>query len=111
MIATDCLWNLKNEIFDICYERGMWVDIRWKCFGDRNKFYINNEDYVISCVNYFASDLDDVKDLLLMYIENMWEDIEPPHNRVAMYIEDIVDMDGWYQVIMGGCLFRDEAGD
>ena len=111
MITTDGLWSLNDCIFDWCHQNGIWIDLRWKCFGDRNKFYTNNEEFTVKCTHYLATNLDDVKDLITMYIESIWEYIEHPNNRMVLYIEDIVDNDSWYDVVMGGFLFRDDAGD
>ena len=47
---------------------------------------------------------------MIDYIEAIWEDEEVWENinrsnyRVAIYVMDIVDMDGWYNVTMGGAI-------
>ena len=42
------------------------------------------------------------------YLDQLWKDSEYPYNTIAVYIQHIVDMGGWYMVVVGGCLFEDD---
>ena len=101
--------ELRDYIFDYCNMKNIIIDLRFACFGDRNKFYTYSKEFSLDCVNYYAKDFEDIKQFFTDYLDVMLENIEVPMNRVALYIEDIVDMDGWYDVIVGGGLFEDDA--
>lgn len=101
--------ELRDYIFDYCDMKNIIIDLRFACFGDRNKFYTYSKEFSLDCVSYYAEDFEDIKQFFTNYLDVMLENIEAPMNRVALYIEDIVDMDGWYDVIVGGGLFEDDA--
>lgn len=101
--------ELQEYIFNYCNEKNMSIDLRFACFGDENKFYMNNKEFSVSCVGYYTEDIRDIKQFFIRYLDHMWEDCKYPINRTALYIKDIVNMDSWYEVIVGGCLFVDDA--
>lgn len=101
--------ELREYIFDYCESKNISIDLRFACFGDVNKFYTNNTEFVLECLAYYAQDNEDIKQFFTNYLDIMWENCKLPFNRIALYIKDIVDMDSWYEVIIGGGLFTDEA--
>lgn len=101
--------ELREYIFDYCESKNISIDLRFACFGDINKFYTNDTEFSLVCTNYYTQDTEDIKQFFANYLDAMWENCEPPFNRIALYIENIVDMDDWYDVIIGGGLFTDEA--
>ena len=101
--------ELRDYIFDYCESKNISIDLRFACFGDMNKFYTNNIEFAVDCVNYDADDFEDIKKFFVHYVDIMWKQCRYPMNRIALYIKDIVDMDGWYEVVVGGGLFTDEA--
>lgn len=106
--------SIEQEIYeyicDLCGEKKIPLEIRWRCFGDPSRFYKDDKEFTIACVEYYASNVEDIKYLMIDYIEAIWEDEEVWENinrsnyRVAIYVMDIVDMDGWYNVTMGGAI-------
>lgn len=101
--------ELQEHIFNYSENKNISIDFRFACFGDRNKFYTCGTEFSLNCVNYYANDFEDIKKFFTDYLDAMLEQLEAPMNRIALYIEDIVDMDGWYDVIVGGGLFEDDA--
>ena len=101
--------ELREYIFDYCESKNISIDLRFACFGDMNKFYINDTEFSLKCVEYYTKDREDIKQFLTYYIDTMCENCKYPYNRIALYIKGIVDMDSWYEVIVGGGLFTDEA--
>lgn len=106
---TDIFIDVQNHIINYTLTNNIPVDLRFACFGDENKFYTNGTDFSLTCVPYFTDDIEDIKEFFTLYLDKMWESCTPPMNRLALYIEDIVDMDSWYEVIVGGGIFIDEA--
>ena len=100
--------KLQEHILTYCQSKDISIDLRFACFGDSNKFYTHDADFALDCVAYYADDFEDIKMFFMHYIDAMWER-RYQMNRIALYIEDIVDMDGWYDVIVGGGLFEDDA--
>lgn len=102
--------ELHEYICDYCISKGISLELRWRCFGDLSGFYINNEMFAIACCEYYASDVEDIKYLMTSYIDAIWEDEETWENisrsnyRIVIYVADIVDMDGWYKVVIGGAI-------
>lgn len=101
--------ELRDYIFDYCDMKNIIIDLRFACFGDRNKFYTYSKEFSLDCVSYYAEDFEDIKQFFTNYLDAMLEKCEAPMNRIALYVKDIVDMDSWYEVIVGGGLFEDEA--
>lgn len=101
--------ELQEHIHNYCDAKNMSIDLRFACFGDKNKFYTNNKEFSVSYCGYYAENIEDIKRFFIHYLDNIWEDCKYPINRTALYIKDIVDMDNWYEVIVGGCLFVDDA--
>lgn len=101
--------ELRDYIFDYCITKDIHIDIRFACFGDTNKFYTYNTEFSLDCVSYYADDFEDIKQFFVTYLDTMLDKSEAPMNRIALYIKDIVDMDGWYDIIVGGGLFMDAA--
>ena len=102
--------ELHEYICDLCYEKGIPLELRWRSLGDKNEFYKDNKWFKFSCVSYYASNVEDVKRLIITYIETIWEyksvwRYDPcSDHRVAIYIHDIIKMDDLYNVVIGGAI-------
>lgn len=103
--------ELNDQIYDLCIEKGIPVEIHWRCLGDICVFYKDGQEFAIACVEYYAKDISDIKLLIMEYIEAIWEDEKLWEGiersgcyKVAICVMDIVDMNGWYNVIMGGAI-------
>lgn len=103
---VDIINELQEYISNYCCANNIQIDLRFSCFGDVNKFYINDAEFSLDCVMY---DVEDIKQFFAGYLDKMWENCEYPMNRVALYIKDIFDMDDYYVVSLGSALFVDEA--
>lgn len=101
--------ELRDYILNYCNMKNIKIDLRFACLGDYYKFYTPNTEFSLDYVGYYAKDFEDIKKFFADYLDIMWENCKPPMNRIALYIKDIVDMDSWYEVIVGGCLFEDET--
>lgn len=104
--------ELQEYVCNLCESKNMPpVDFRFRCFGDINKFWSSktNSYFELDCVNYYATDTEDVKILVSHIIDLLWEHATQPNHRVALYIEDITDRDNWVDVIIGGCLYEDDS--
>ena len=40
-------FELQENILNYCNEKNMSIDLRFACFGDKNKFYMNNEEFSV----------------------------------------------------------------
>ena len=100
--------KLQEHILIYCQSKNISIDLRFKCFGDANRFYTHDAEFCVDCVAYDTDDFEDIKKFFVHYVDIMWKR-RYQMNRIALYIEDIVDMDGWYEVVVGGGLFTDEA--
>lgn len=103
---------LHEYICNYCVSNNIEIDCRFRCFGDINKYYIgDNKKISINCVtyNYHAFDIEGVKVFIAQYIDALWNKIKSPNNRVGLYIEDIIITKQGFTIIMGGCLFIDDA--
>ena len=103
---------LYDHIYNLCETKNMPpVDLRFKCFGDANRFYSSNNDsyFEISCVNYYADDTEDAKELVTYIIETLWKYATKPNHRIAFYVENIENKCGYINMIIGSCLLEDDA--
>lgn len=102
--------ELHDYICDYCIDKGISLEIRWRALGDPSVFYKDNQEFTIACVSYYASDIEDIKTLLTMYVEEMWgyeefwANVSRSDYRVAIYVMDIVDKGNWYEVVIGGAI-------
>lgn len=101
--------ELRDYIFDYCESKNISIDLRFACFGDRNEFYMNDAEFSLECVEYYTEDAEDIKQFFANYLNIIWENCNSQMSRIALYVKDIVDMDNWYEVVVGGGLFTDEA--
>lgn len=101
--------ELKEYICNYCIEKNMSIDIRFQCFGDKNKFYTNNTEFSVDCASYGIIYLEDLKQFFVDYLDEMLKNCKYPINRVALYIQDILHMDKLCIVTVGGCIFVDDA--
>lgn len=102
--------HLHEYIHHLCETKGVSIDLRWRCFGDVNSFYINNEYFSLDCDEYYEPNVENIRKLFDVYITTLCKYfMKPPKNRIAMYIENIIYEDGWYKIISGACTFKDDA--
>ena len=109
-MTTNTLRDLHEYICNLCEIKGVSIDLRWGCFGDRNKFYINNEYISLDCDEYYENSIKNIRKLFDIYINLLCKRfMQPPKNRIALYVEDIIYEDGWYKIIAGACTFKDDS--
>lgn len=108
MWITEIL-ELKEYIDDLCKTKKIPVDLRFYCLADVNGFFHNGKMFEVECNEYYAKDVDDIKTLFYELLTFLWGCALPSH-KIALYVKDIVNKNGWYNVIVGGCLFE-EAND
>ena len=109
------LSELQEYICDLCLEKRIPLEIHFGCLGDKDVFYRDDEKFVIACNGFYASNREDVKSVIITYIESIWKDesiwcnfdrsnydFDSFNYRVAIHVIDVEDMDGWYNVVMGG---------
>ena len=104
--------KLQEYLWILCKTKNIPpVDLRFKCFGDENKFWSSKDNlyFNVSCESYYASNTEDVKTLISHIIDTLWEYATSPNHRVALYIEKITHMETWVDVTIGGCLFEDDT--
>lgn len=110
MISSEYLRSLHEYICNLCETKGVSIDLRWRCFGDLNKFYINNKFFSISCDFYYTTSLEGIRKIFDTYITCLCEHfMYPSNNRIALYVENILYEDGLYKVIIGACTFKDDS--
>lgn len=110
MISSEYLKSLHKHIHNLCETKGMSIDLRWGCFGDINKFYINNKNFSLNCDEYCGFSIEDITELLNNSITLLCDfAICGRDNRIALYIEDIVYENSLYKVIFGACTFKDNS--
>lgn len=104
--------KLQDYIYDLCKTKNISPpDFRFRCFGDVNKFWSSNTNsyFKLDCVNYYASDTEDVKTLVSHIIDVLWEQATQPNHRIALYLQNIVGKGSWIDVTLGSCLFEDDG--
>lgn len=102
-------YELQECIFEHCLINNISADIRFECFGDENKFYTNGTDFSLGCISYHTGDAEETKEFFLDFLDELWKNCKHPMNRIALYIEDIIDMGDCYDVSVGAGMFTDEA--
>jgi hypothetical protein len=108
VIRAKCIEEeLQEYIYDLCETKNTSIDLRFQCYGDVNRFCANNEIFTVECVEYYTSDVKDMKRLMHTIITGLWDYATHSNQRIALYIQDIVYMGGWFDVIVGSCLFED----
>lgn len=101
--------ELKECIDDLCEARKIPTDLRFYRLADVNGFIADSgEVFEVKCDEYYAKDVDDIKTLFYELLTFLWGCATLPNHKVALYVKDIVDRNGWYNVIVGGCLFESE---
>lgn len=98
--------RLNEYIYNLCETEGIYVDCRFACFGDVNKFYNNNTSFVVQCEHYHVDDVKQIELLINTYLVRLWQHAYP-NQSIALYIKDIVNTGNGYNVVIGGCLFYD----
>lgn len=106
MWITEIL-ELKEYIDDLCEAKKIPVDLRFYHLADVNRFFHNGKVLEVPCDEYYAKDVDDIKTLFYELLTFLWGCATLPNHKVALYVKDIVDRNGWYNVIVGGCLFEE----
>lgn len=101
--------ELKECIDDLCEARKIPTDLRFYRLADVNGFIADSgEVFEVKCDRFYAKDVDDIKTLFSELLTALWACATLPNHKVALYVKDIVDRNGWYDVIVGGCLFESE---
>lgn len=106
-VPYEIIVEIQDHINDFWAKENIATVISWGCLGHLNSFYIDGKLTPLECTGHYASDIQDIKIFFEHYITSLWEYATLPRHSVALHIEDIIDMDGWYNVIVGGCLFED----
>ena len=106
-VPYEVINEIKDHIDDFWLKENMSVEVQLGCFGDENRIYIDGKKYSLECTEYYAKDIQDIKTFFENYISSLWENSTLPYHRIVIHIDDIIDMDGWYNVIVGGCLYED----
>ena len=108
LILTD---NIRHRIFTHCDENNIHIDCRFAWFGDTNRFITNpsSDSFKLDTTIYEAQNPADVESFIIEYIDILWQHCEPPYNKMALYLEDIIKKDGWYEIVMGGAIFEEGA--
>ena len=101
------IFELKGSISDLCEALKIPIDLRFYHLGDVNGFFHNGEVFEIECDEYYAKDVDDIKTLFYELLTFLWGCATLPNHKVALYVKDIIDRNGWYNVIVGGCLVEE----
>ena len=99
--------ELHNHIFAHCEENNIAIDCRFAWFADKNEFWSHDIPFSTDCVSYEIDKCEDVRQFIIDYVDILWEHCTPPCNRIAFYLENIIDMGDWYEVTMGGALFEE----
>ena len=102
--------ELQEYIFDLCETKNIPApDLRFRCYGDMNRFWSSgtNSYFELDCVNYYASDTEDIKTFISHIIDVLWECATQPNHRIALYVHNIANKGSWIDVSIGSCLFED----
>ena len=106
-VPYEVIVEIQDHINDFWAKENMSVEVQLGCFGDKNRVYIDGKKYSLECTEYYAKDIQDIKTFFEHYLTSLWESANLPYHRIVMHIEHIFDMDGRYNVIVGGCLYED----
>ena len=97
---------IQEYIYDFCESKNISIDLRFRCFGDTDIFYENNILFCVDYESYYAKNIDGIKQFFADYLNIL----SVAHNhKIALAVKDIIDRDGWYEIIVGSCLFKDET--
>ena len=102
--------ELNEYICDLCEEKGIPLEIRWRGLGDDCTFYRDGQEFTIACLSWRVDNIEDIKHFIVDYIEDIWDDeecwegVSRSDCRVAIYVMDIIDMNDWYVVSFGGSI-------
>lgn len=100
--------ELKEYIENLCETKNIPIDLRFACFGDANYFFTNDgTKFSFDCTSYCAEDKEDIKQMFVDYLDYFWIYSGHSYNRMVLYIENIVDKNGWYKVVFGGALIEE----
>lgn len=102
---------IEDYIYDLCESKNIPIDLRFRCFGDTDIFCENNETFCVEYESYYAKDMNDIKQFFESYINILWMQSFKHRTkyRIALAVKNIADRDGWYDVIVGSRLFKDDA--
>lgn len=98
--------KLYDNIIAHCEENNIPIDCRLACFGDTDEFVSHDIAFCTDLIDYAVDKCNNVQQFIIDYIDILWEYCTPPCNRIAFYLEDIIDMGDWYAVVMGAALFE-----
>lgn len=103
--------GLQKYILDLCKKNNVQIDLRFRCFGDKNQYWSSetNECFEVQCEHHYASDGDDVKRMMFDSIDLLWFQATKQNHRVALYFKNIVGKGDWIDVEFGACLFEDNS--
>lgn len=111
----DVVEEIKEFIENYCETKNIPIDLRFACLADVNRFCTEDGNlFSVDCViyhieNYTRKSIVDIKQFFVDYINHLWQDGEYPYNSMAIYVQDIIDMYHWYEIIVGGALFNGDA--
>ena len=101
--------KLRLRILSYCAANKIPIECHFAWLGDTSRFYSHNEPFDLDTVTYDTDFVEDIESFILEYIDILWEHCESTNDRIALYLEDIIKKDGWYDIIMGGAIFEDEV--
>lgn len=103
--------ELYEYIYDLCLAKGISIDYRFRCYGDMNEYWSSktNSCFKLDCKNSYTGNIEDVKDFVIHNINELWEQATQPNHRIALYVHNIIVDGEQIEIIMGSCLFEDDA--
>lgn len=111
----DAIEEIKEFIENYCETKNIPIDLRFACLGDVNRFCTEDgNQFSVDCViyhieNYTTKSITDIKQFFVDYINHLWQDGKYPYNSMAIYVQNVIDMYSWYEVIVGSALFNDNV--
>ena len=101
---------LQKYIDDLCATENIKIDLRFASLGDENLFYDckdGKDAFPLRCDHYHVENIEEVKKLIAnTYLVRLWQQAKP-EQKIALYIENIVNTGNGYNVSVGGNLIKD----
>lgn len=109
IVSCEVINEIHDYICDFCLKENISAEVQLGCFGDENRVYIDGKKYSLECTEYYAKDIQDIKMFFENYLTSLWEHSTLPYHRIVAHIKAIFDMNGWYNVVVGGLLYEDDT--